>query len=224
MGRAKRKNKGFGLSQVDLGKPLFLLLSYCSCCCTSLSSCLYLMQKYFLPILFSIILSGCSTAVKTFQTIDAHKIGVQSSKFRGTIFKSSYPEEKLFISPGVGYKRITLTNDEIVLAETILKQQLKTMNRVRMNQLKKREYIDKNLPKYFRQYIGFIDEKGNRIVHINCHWDNFSIVDRLKGYWDSRLEYTSDYSIVFDGGSRYWSVNVDLSKKELYGLSVNGLA
>lgn len=182
------------------------------------------MQKYLLPILFSIILSGCSTAVKTFQTTDAHKIGVQSNKFRGTIFKSTYPEENLLMYLGVRYKRITLTKEEVELAEKVLKQQIKTANRAHMNQLKKREYIHRNLPKYFRQYIGFIDEKGNKIVHINCHWDNFSIVDRLKGYWDSRLEYTSDYSIVFDGGSHYWSVNVDLNKKVLYGLSVNGLA
>ena len=49
-------------------------------------------------------------------------------------------------------------------------------------------------------------------------------MDRVKGYWDDRLDYTSDYSIVFDGGSRYWSVNVNLTSKTLYGQSVNGVA
>ena len=95
------------------------------------------MQKYLFPILLSIILSGCSTAIKTFQTAETHKIGVQSSKYRGTIFKSTYPEEKLFISPEMSFKRITLTKEEVELAEKVLKQQIKTVNRAHMNQLKK---------------------------------------------------------------------------------------
>ena len=166
-------------------------------------------------VLFSVMLLSCTTVIHTFPTKDADKTGVQSNRFRGTIFKSTYPEEKLLMYLGPRYKRITLTKEEVALAENILKQQIKSANSTRMNQLTKREYIHRNLHKYFRQYIGFIDDNGNKIVHINLHWDQFSIVVRLKGHWDSRLKYTSDFSIVFDGGSRYWRGNVDLNKKGL---------
>ncbi|MFT3902977.1 MAG: hypothetical protein QM727_07370 [Niabella sp.] len=77
--------------------------------------------------------------------------------------------------------------------------------------------------KYFRQYVGFINDKGERIIHINLHWDKFTIIDRIKGYWNGRLDYSFDYSITLDGGSRYWSVNVNLVEEQLYGLSVNGV-
>ena len=66
-------------------------------------------------------------------------------------------------------------------------------------------------------------KKGDSIIHINFQWDRFTLFDRIKGYWDDRLDYTSDFSIVFDGGSRYWNVNVNLTSKKMFGLSVNGV-
>jgi hypothetical protein len=179
------------------------------------------------PLLFTTaltILISCKTAIETFQTSDANKIGIKSNKFRGTLFTNSYQADKLFID-GVGsLNRFTPTKEDIALAESILKEQIREANKSRINQLSKRQHIDKNLNKYFRQYVGFIDKNGERTIHINFHWDRFTLMDRVKGNWDDRLNYTSDYSIVFDGGSRYWSANVNLTSKKLYGLSVNGIA
>jgi hypothetical protein len=162
--------------------------------------------------------------METIQTGDANKIGVKSNKFRGTIFTHSYQTDKLFITKVDSANRFTPTKENIKLAESILQEQISEANKRHVNQFGKRQYIDRNLNKYFRQYVGYLNENGDRTIHISFHWDKFTITDRIKGYWDDRLNYTSDYSIVFDGGSRYWSVNVNLTSKTLFGLSVNGVA
>lgn len=91
------------------------------------------------------ILESCKTTVKTFDTSDNNKIGVKSNKFRGTIFKSSYPKDKLFIVATDSINRFTPTREDIEVAETILKQQIQKLNNPRINQFSKKEYIDKNL-------------------------------------------------------------------------------
>lgn len=161
--------------------------------------------------------------IKTFPTSDANKIAVKSHKFRGTIFTAAYNFGEFVIARDSA-SRFTPDKEDLSLAEAILKDQIREINKRHPNQLLKREYIENNLNKYFRQYVGFTNSNGERIIHINLRWDRFSLSDRINGYWNSRLDYTSDYSIVFDGGSRYWSVNVNLNSKKLFGLFVNGLA
>lgn len=175
----------------------------------------------FIALLTSLL--SCRTTIETFQTSDTSKIGVKSNKFRGTIFTTSYQAEKLLLAVTDSINRFTPTQEEITFAERILRTQIKGANKPHLNQFGKRQYIDRNLNKYFRQYVGFINDKGERIIHINLHWDRFTLTDRMKGYWDNRLDYSSDYSITLDGGSRYWSVNVNLAKEQLYGLSINGV-
>ena len=182
------------------------------------------MTKPLIIITVLTLLVSCRTSIETFQTSDTNKIGVKSNRFRGTLFTTSYQADKLFIDTADSLNRFAPTKDDIALAESILKEQIGEANKKRLNQFGKRQYIDRNLNKYFRQYVGFIDKNGDRIIHINFHWDRFTLIDRIKGYWDDRLDYTSDYSIVFDGGSRYWSVNANLTSNKLYGLSVNGVA
>lgn len=182
------------------------------------------MPKLLILIFLATLLLSCKTSIETFQTNDKDKIGVKSNKFRGTIFKSTYQKDKVYIAVTDSIKTFTPSIQDVTLAESILKEQIENANRSHINQLEKRQYIDRNMNKYFRQYIGFINNKDERIVHINFHWDRFTLMDRIKGYWDDRLDYTSDFSLVLDGGSRYWKVNVNLTTKTLYGLSVNGLA
>ncbi len=182
------------------------------------------MTKLAVTILTLTLFLSCKTTIETLQTSDPNKIGVNANKFRGTIFKSTYPGDKLFIQPADTLNRFTPTKADIELAETILKTQIESLNNRHINQFRKGQYIDKNLNKYFRQYIGFINEQGDSTIYLNFHWDRFTFTDRIKGYWDDRLKYTSDFSIVFDGGSRYWSVSVNLNTKKLFGLSVNGVA
>ena len=123
-----------------------------------------------------------------------------------------FPEN--YVGLGIGEtKRFTPLRTDIDLAEKALARDLALLNKDKINQGK--DYgpiIHKNLKKYKRQYLGFIDEKGNRILFINCFWakeDNSSL-------WEEEM------MIVLDGGSYYWSVYYNLDKGELYQLMVNG--
>ena len=178
------------------------------------------MNRVYLLILIFHLFVSCSRKHKIIKTEDSKKTGIRSYKFKGTIFDSAYQDIAMYIIT----PRFTPSTEEIFLAEKILRLEIGNANRPRINQLGKREYIDRNLNKYFRQYVGFINEKGHRCIHINFHWDRFSLLDRLKGDWDDRLEYNSDYSRVLDGGSHYWKINVDLVDKRLFGMEVNGIA
>lgn len=182
------------------------------------------MKMSLLQVLIVTLLIGCKSSLVILQTSDPQKVGIKSAKYRGTAFDSSYSNEKLFLPATFTLNKFTPSKQEIVLAEQILKEQIEKANQRRMNQFGRKQYIHRNLNKYFRQYAGFINENGDRVIHINFYWDRHTLFDRIKGYWDDRLEYTSDYAVVMDGGSRYWNVNVNLTTKTLYNLSVNGVA
>jgi len=169
-------------------------------------------------------LPACKTSVEVMATKKENNLAVTHTKFRGTIFRENYPFSKLFVSDVDSTTRFTPTKYDIVKAERLLRQQLSSINKSRINQLKSNPIIHKNLNNYFRQYVGVMNHRGERIIHINFYWDKYSLFERIKGYSDSRLKFEDDYAIVFDGGSRYWQVNVNLTTEKLSDLQVNGIA
>jgi hypothetical protein len=178
-------------------------------------------QLFFISIIF--ILISCNASIKTFQTKDEDKIGVKSSRFRGTAFKSSYPKEKLYETPD-SLNRFTPTTGEIRLAETILNARLPKENNTNFNGANGGKNIDRNLNKYFRQYVGFISSNGDTIIHINLYWDKYSIFDRMRTYNSNSDKYTHDFEMILDGGYRYWNINVNLTRHVLERPVVNGIA
>ncbi|MBC6605660.1 hypothetical protein H8B13_02400 [Hymenobacter sp. BT188] len=160
--------------------------------------------------------------IEVFATSKTTLLGVKSNNFRGTIFTDKYPFTLLHVSDIDSLKRFTPTLEELQEAEYILSRKLQFANRSRMNQSDDNQIIHKNLNKYFRQYVGFFNKKGDKIIHINFHWNEYTLVDNIRGSLDTRLKYDSDYSTVFDGGSYYWEINVNLTKNKLSDLQVNG--
>jgi len=111
--------------------------------------------------------------------------------------------------------RFTPTREEIIKAELKLKTQLKKLNKKKLNQ-SSTPIIDKNLSKYFRQYFGYIDNNGNKILFINCLWleDNFINYSKL---FKRNIE-------IHDGGSYYWNIKFNLNSGKLFDFYVNGYA
>jgi hypothetical protein len=70
--------------------------------------------------------------------------------------------------------------------------------------------IDEHIRKYERQYVGFTDLTGCRIVWVNFVWDE-NIGDRL----------TQDIVLTEGGCGHYWHIKVNLSTGKVYGLEVN---
>jgi len=141
-------------------------------------------------------------------------------KTEGIILKKGYKMPPAYDT----ISRFTPTNEEIIEAERILKENIKDLNKQRMNQFGNYPVIHNHLNCYFRQYVGIINEKGEKIVHINLLWYRYSQAYLKKRYTDPRMGYSDEYVIVNDGGSFYWRVNVNLKLKKLFDLSINGIA
>jgi hypothetical protein len=109
--------------------------------------------------------------------------------------------------------RFTPTKEEIIKAENALKSKLKFLNNPRMNQSHS-PIIHKNLKKYKRQYFGYINDKGEKVLYINSLWSK-SVKEK---HWLNGLIWISD------GGSHYWNIEYNLETDELENLNVNGYA
>ena len=129
----------------------------------------------------------------------------KTKKFDVTIFPANYID----MIPG---ERFTPTKQDIDKAEVALNRDLKTLNRQNLNQTST-PVIHKKLRKYKRQYFGYIDKNGERILLINCFWDK-----------DSEKNWLKERVRTLDGGSYYWDIKYNIDKDELFDLSINGYA
>jgi hypothetical protein len=109
--------------------------------------------------------------------------------------------------------RFTPTQDDILLAERLLREQLNDLNSDKINQGLGCPTIHKNLNKFARQYIGFINDEGEKIVWINAVWHT-----KVPEYFEE------DVVFVLDGCSYYWQIEVNLKTKKVAKLQINGVS
>ena len=122
-------------------------------------------------------------------------------------------------------ERFTPTIDEIEKAEQILKQKLETVNRQGMNQVDDCPIIHKNLKSYRRQYFGYIDSSGHKIIYATFNWDRYTLLDRIHGYHkDENENWKKEKEMILDGCSYHWEIKINLKTEELFDLGVNGIA
>ena len=137
---------------------------------------------------------------------------VRGKCFEGYIFPKTYigflPLENVD-------DRFTPKQEDILKAEEILKKQITALNKDLLNQTGKCPIVHKKLRKYKRQYVGIINESGEKVVWINLVWKKDK--DALKKWHDEII-------IILDGCSFYWNVKVNLANGKLFDLSINGLA
>jgi len=137
---------------------------------------------------------------------------VKGKCFDGYIF----PKEYVGIIPLDSVKeKYTPSKEDILNAENILEEQLAFLNKKLINQGNGCPIVHKKLKKYKRQYIGLINENGEKVVWINFIWAK---KEGVLTKWDKEV------IIVLDGCSYYWNVKVNLDKQKLFDLSVNGSA
>lgn len=160
------------------------------------------MKKQILLLLFLVNVSIISLGQSTRQ--------ISAETYKGYIFDSGY-----FVFKSIHHQkmRYTPSNIDIAKAERILKQYIKNVNRSKGNQSGDCPRIDLYLKRYTRQYVGFINKKGEKII-----WINF--------FWNKDLEKKAKNGIISvdDGCSYYWNIEVNINKQTLYNLSINGSA
>ncbi|MFT3982214.1 MAG: hypothetical protein QM687_17220 [Ferruginibacter sp.] len=128
--------------------------------------------------------------------------------YAGVIFDSSY---MVFKSIDEQIRRIQLSCADITLAENILKNKLKALNVKRVNQGEGCPDIVRHLSKYYRQYVGFENNQGQKVIWINLFLDKELIKQ-------AQLDLIS----VNDGCSNYWNIEVNISTQTLTNLYING--
>jgi hypothetical protein len=132
----------------------------------------------------------------------------KGKKYKGYVFDTSY---LVLRSIQEQQSKVNLSCDEIKIAEEILKKELTSLNRNKVNQSTGCPNISKKLCKYRRQYFGFININGEKIIWINMFWER-DLNDRAK------------YELinVNDGCSYYWNIEVNINTKTLSHLQING--
>ncbi len=167
-----------------------------------------------------IIFLGCFCSVDAQKVISTkrasdHSTYVKGNNFEGVIFDENYTMLlNNYIDPK--YQRFTPTLADIKSVENILQKKLKetykndTNNYMRLSS----QAIHSRLKKFCRQYFGYIDKSGKKIIHVNCF---------PKAYEADTKEWNSEIMMVLDGGTSCWRVEVNINDNNLFNLDFNGL-
>ena len=120
-------------------------------------------------------------------------------------------------------KQINLSNDEIKLVNTLISDCINNYNpeqEKKFNKIKSEhpEYPREKdqfvilLEHYKRQYMPSVNEKGEKIVFVNCFCGN----------WDENSR--KNFKLVDDGGNCYFNLKINLTTKKYFNFMVNGEA
>lgn len=135
---------------------------------------------------------------------------IKGKGFEGYIFSSDH-----FVFVDVKGQRYRPDEKDINAAERLLKENLKSVNTPLINQDSKGcPVIHKNIKKYVRQYVGVINENGDKVLWVNFVWKSDADRKRL----------SEDIETVLDGCSHYWNVKINIDEEIVYDLRVNGEA
>ncbi|MBO4307818.1 MAG: hypothetical protein J5848_05850 [Bacteroidales bacterium] len=132
---------------------------------------------------------------------------VMGSNYHGYVFNKDW-EVDIMVENQDG--RFTPEDIDIAMAEKLMQKKIAYLNRNHENQEGMCPIIDEHLTKYIRQYVGFTDINGARIIWINGVWDD-AVAQKL----------SQDIVLTKGGCGRYWSVKVNLDTQKVYGLEVN---
>ena len=132
------------------------------------------------------------------------------------IFDWQNDNSSLWISIDSAFEKFTPTIAESGLVIQLSKNHIDSLEHNREPKIVKEygkllKFSDSD---YYRQYVGYIDSKGNRIVFVNAVCKSYG----------QKSDLRKDWIFVFDGGSCFYQIKVDLTAKKCFDFSVNGEA
>ena len=132
------------------------------------------------------------------------------------IFDWHNDNSSLWISVDSTLEKFSPTIEQIGFAKELSKNHIDSLEQNRDSKIVKQygKILKFKHSDYYRQYVGFIDAKGNKIIFINAVCKAYGQKDDLKKRW----------VFVLDGGSCYYQIKVDLTNKKCLDFSVNGEA
>ena len=173
-----------------------------------------------------LIFDSCSvsrteTCIGKIGNLDYENTYIKKNRYEGVIFSKDY----LGLMNSSDNK-FTPTPTDIDSAEIVLRKGIKSININRPNQFDNCPVIHRKLGKYKRQYFGYIDTSGDRIILINCFWDKngfYGFIDKVFYNEPDDFKWKTEEKYVLDGCSYYWKIKVNLTKKKLFDFGVNGI-
>ena len=134
---------------------------------------------------------------------------VKGKNFEGYVFQK---EHSIWgIAPNEN--RYTLNKSDVLIAEQILRDSINSdYIKVQQDSYKSPSINRKTLKRYIRQYVGYINDSGEIKV-----WITF--VDRQIA---KDLNLALDVIAMCDGGYNYWSVCINITRRKLFDMQING--
>lgn len=137
---------------------------------------------------------------------------VKTEKYEGIIFGKNYPknwedDKKSRWSPSI---------EDIAYAEKKLEKYIfKKSKKVLKNQdINGSPIIRDNLKNYMRQYVGFINNRGDYILYIKFIWKDEILKNDYFKNWKTELRD------ILGGGSYYWSIKIKIKNGKCFDYSV----
>lgn len=132
---------------------------------------------------------------------------VMGSNYHGYVFNKDWDVDVVIENQD---GRFTPDDVDIAKAEKLMQKKLAYLNREHENQEGMCPIIDEFLTRYTRQYVGYTDIHGYKIIWINAVWDE-KVTKQL----------AQDIVLTSGGCGRYWRIKVNLDTEKVYGLEVN---
>jgi hypothetical protein len=107
------------------------------------------------------------------------------------------------------------SNIELKKTEEIL---IKAINENQFYFLKEKKLSE--IKKNYRQYLCYINDKGEKVVYINSMCDLFTDYDKENN--PISFDWKNKMIDISDGGECYWNIKINLSTNEYYELKING--
>lgn len=84
----------------------------------------------------------------------------------------------------------------------------------------------KSYDSYYKQLVCYKNELGDSIVYLNavCEFLNKPIIDKNGILRTQRFDWQHQLLIVNDGGSCYWNICINISKRKYCNFFINGVA
>ena len=147
--------------------------------------------------------------IKTKKVSDK-SIHVFGNNFEGVIFTEKY-SLRFAIAESNG-KNFTPTENDILIAEKLVRTGLDTIKNADNHNF----VVRSRLKHYWRQYFGYINDKGERIIIINALWKDPDFIPYN--------EWLNEIVLVNDGGDNYWDIKININKLKLFEFGVHGVA
>jgi hypothetical protein len=141
------------------------------------------------------------------------KFGFSQSDKKDIIFDWKTKKNCLWMLIDSTFEKFTPSIEEIQLAKDISIKYIDSIEQKREPKIIKKygKLLQYNQPDYYRQFVGYIDKNGNKIIYINACCSAFG----------DENDMVKDWMIVLDGGSCFYQVKIDIIKRKCIEFWVN---